>query len=242
MTRIVRAFCMALSTFTALPCPYRPWNEDDRGLMLACLPAVGAVVGGLWLALAWLARRWLPATSAAIVAALPWLLTGFIHLDGYMDAADALLSWRPLEKRLEILKDAHAGAFAVIAMALLALFSYDAAARLGDLRALLLVPVVSRCGSTLCVLTLKPLGHSQYAQTRGGAALRWAVGILWIASILAGTLWLGRAALALLVETVAYALAMLWAYRTLKGVSGDTAGFALSVAECAALIALANLG
>lgn len=244
MTRIVRAFCMALSTFTALPCPYRPWNEDDRGLMLACLPAVGTVVGGLWLALAWLARRWLPATSAAIVAALPWLLTGFIHLDGYMDTCDALLSWRPLEQRLRILKDVHVGAFAVVGLGLLMLFSYDAArtvAAKGDLRALLLVPMVSRCGSALCVLTLKPIGHSEYARVEGSAAQRLAVCAVWLVAVVVCAVWLKVQALALLAGTLAYAAAMLWAVRTLKGVSGDLAGFALTTSECAALIALAHI-
>ena len=126
MKRIVRAFFMALGMFTAIPCPFRPWNEEDRGLMLATLPLVGAVLGGLWYALSLLAQRWLPATAPEIVTALPWLLTGLIHLDGFMDTSDALLSWRPLEDRLRILKDAHAGAFAIIAMILLALFSFGA--------------------------------------------------------------------------------------------------------------------
>ena len=53
--------------------------------------------------------------------------------------------------------------------------------------------------------------------------------------------WLGKPVIALAVETLAYALAMLWGYRTLKGVSGDVAGFALTVSECATLMALANL-
>ena len=42
----------------------------------------------------------------------------------------------------------------------------------------------------------------------------------------------------LLVEAAAYAAAMAWAYRALGGVSGDVAGFALTVSECAALVAL----
>mgnify|MGYP000858377562 CR=1 FL=1 len=53
--------------------------------------------------------------------------------------------------------------------------------------------------------------------------------------------WLGGCVLVLAVETLAYALAMLASFRALKGVSGDTAGFALAVAECAALAALANM-
>ena len=44
----------------------------------------------------------------------PVLVTGGIHLDGFLDTADALSSWQPWEKKLEILKDSHAGAFAII--------------------------------------------------------------------------------------------------------------------------------
>ena len=233
---------MSLGMFTALPCPYRPWDESARGLMLVMLPVVGALLGLIWAALALLARALLPAPlCAALVAALPFLLTGFIHLDGYMDTCDALLSWRPLEERLRILKDAHTGAFAVVSLGLLLLFSYAAAQSLGeaDLRVLALVPIVSRCGSAFCVVTLRPIGHSEYAQTGGNAAQRIAIGLIWLLTLLAGGLWLGRGIAALAGETLAYAAAIAWASRTLKGISGDLAGFALTIAECAALIAMA---
>lgn len=45
---------------------------------------------------------------------IPVLVTGGIHLDGYLDTVDALSSWQPKERKLEILKDSHAGAFAII--------------------------------------------------------------------------------------------------------------------------------
>ena len=244
MKRLWNAFCMCYSMFTALPCPYRPWDEDARDLMLVCLPIVGALLGLLWAALSTLAALWLTAPlGAAVIAALPWLLTGFIHLDGYMDTCDAILSWRPLEQRLRILKDVHTGAFAVVGLGLLMMFSYASTSSLAAdrLRALLFIPVVSRCGSAVCVLSLKPIGHSEYARTEGKAAQRTAVIAMWLIAMLACWLWLGRPVIALAVETLAYALAMLWGYRTLKGVSGDVAGFALSVSECAALMALANM-
>ena len=243
MKRILRAFCMSLSTFTAIPCPWRPWDEDARALMLVCLPIVGAVVGLLWYVLALLGGWLMPAAFGALVAALPWLLTGFIHLDGFMDTCDALLSWRPLEQRLKILKDPHAGSFAVVGLAVLALFSYSATSGLwlmDDLRALLFIPVISRCCSAFCVLTLKPLSQSQYARAEASVAQRLAVLAMWALALLFCGLWLKGQILVLLVETLAYALAMLWGYRTLKGVSGDVAGFALTISECAALVALAN--
>ena len=242
MKRVVRATFMALGMFTALPLPWRPWDEADRALMIACLPIAGAVVGLLWVALAMLARWLLPGCAAALIAALPWLLTGFIHLDGFMDTSDALLSWRPLEERLRILKDAHTGAFAVIAMAVLALFSYDAAAHLPfDLRALLFVSVISRCCSSFFVMTLRPIGHSQYAGLQENPGLRLAVVAMWLIAMVACAAWVGGVVLVLAVETLAYVLAMLASFRALKGVSGDTAGFALSIAECAALATLANM-
>ena len=106
--KVIRAFFMCLGMFSALPCPWRPWDEDARGLMTACLPLVGAMIGGLWYALSLLGRALLPdALTAALIAALPFLLTGFMHLDGFMDTSDAILSWRPLEQRQTILKDVH---------------------------------------------------------------------------------------------------------------------------------------
>ena len=233
MKRAFRAFFMGLGMFTALPCPYRPWEEEDRGLMLVCLPMVGAVIGLLWAALALAGRLLLaPSLAAVLTLALPLLMTGFIHLDGFMDTCDALLSWRPLEERLRILKDSRTGAFAVISLALLLLLGYASASGIdaGDARALLFIPIISRCGSAFCVLMLKPIGHSKYSKLTGSVAQRMACRI-----------WLGNRAVVLIVETLAYAAAMLWAARTLGGVSGDLAGFALSIAEIFALAALANL-
>ena len=244
MKRAFRAFFMGLGMFTALPCPYRPWEEEDRGLMLVCLPMVGAVIGLLWAALALAGRLLLaPSLAAVLTLALPLLMTGFIHLDGFMDTCDALLSWRPLEERLRILKDSRTGAFAVISLALLLLLGYASASGIdaGDARALLFIPIISRCGSAFCVLTLKPIGHSEYSKLTGTAAQRMAVVAIWLAALIACWIWLGNRAVVLIVETLAYAAAMLWAARTLGGVSGDLAGFALSIAEIFALAALANL-
>mgnify|MGYP003392776405 FL=1 len=53
------------------------------------------------------------------MAVYPYLVTGFLHLDGFMDVTDAVKSWRDLERRREILKDSHVGSFAVINLVLL---------------------------------------------------------------------------------------------------------------------------
>lgn len=241
--KIIRAFFMGLGMFTALPCPYRPWDEDARGLMTACLPLIGAVIGALWYALALAGRTLLPAALAsALIAALPFLLTGFMHLDGFMDACDALLSWRPLEQRQKILKDVHCGSFSVVALALLMLGMFAAAsdALQADLRTLVVIPAASRCLSAFCVSTLRPIGHSEYAQVVRTAGTPAATLLMLALTFAAGGVWIGaRCILALSAVVVGYALAMHFAARTLKGVSGDLAGYALCIGELCGLIAIA---
>lgn len=105
-----------LGNVSGHPCPKKLWSETARRKMLVCLPLVGLLVGGIW-AGAWLLLRGAPGpVRAAVCAAVPWLVTGFMHLDGYMDVCDAVLSRRDLPTRRRILKDSHCGAFAVICL------------------------------------------------------------------------------------------------------------------------------
>lgn len=242
--RGTKAFFMCLGMFTALPIPYRPWDEALRPLMIACLPAVGLLLGGLWLAGGAILRALsvAPALAAAILVILPILMTGGIHLDGYMDTADAILSWRPLEKRLAILKDPHTGSFSVIALCCLLLAGYGALSALFEsergLLPLLLIPAVSRACSAFCVSRLIPLSHSEYA---GGADDAGVISGMVFALVCAlFSLCAGLHGLICCLATIAgYVLTMWQAYRTLGGFSGDLAGCALSVAEGCGLIALA---
>ena len=55
---------------------------------------------------------------ALIGAAIPLMISGGFHVDGYMDTMDAFHSYQSREKKLEILKDSHIGAFAAIMLAL----------------------------------------------------------------------------------------------------------------------------
>ena len=99
MSEWLDGFSMAWGCFWRSPCPLRRWNEKAREKMLVCLPLVGLAVGGIWLGLYLLLRHAaIGGLYAFLMAALPWLVTGFMHLDGYMDVCDAVLSagsWLP---------------------------------------------------------------------------------------------------------------------------------------------------
>ena len=112
----IRAVILAFSAYSRIPVPQMKRDGSAAKLSIAFLPLVGAAVGGaVWL---WAnfcrAKEFSPVLFAAVAAALPILITGGIHMDGFCDTADALSAWRGKERALEILKDPRAGAFAVI--------------------------------------------------------------------------------------------------------------------------------
>ena len=242
---MLTAMDMCLHMFISIPLPPGQWDDSLRKQSTACLPLLGLLIGALWLGIAALARAILPLPLAsAIVAAYPFLITGFIHLDGYMDASDALLSWRSREERLRILKDVHVGSFAVVMIGLLFLFQFAACLSVTRLFPLLLIPVLSRAGSALCVLAMKPLGHSEYAGENQSApdSLIYAVLGMAAAALLVLTLVCGWRGLVVGAAVVlGYALAMWRCVRSLGGVSGDLAGFSLTVAELCGLFALSMI-
>ena len=114
--RVIRSLFIAFSTYSRIPVPQVEWTEENRRYSMCFFPLVGAVIGLLlwgWLAVCD-AFGFGPLLRGAVAALLPLFVTGGIHMDGFMDTSDALASWQPAEKRLEILKDSHVGAFAVM--------------------------------------------------------------------------------------------------------------------------------
>ena len=154
----LHAFAMCQSMFCSIPA-LQIWDEKAKDKMLLFLPIVGLEIGAIWTAIAWVCRLLnLPTMiTALILAAYPYIVTGFLHLDGYMDVTDAVKSWRDLERRREILKDSHVGSFAVIGIVLLMLaqFAFFASAPTdANFLILIFVPAVSRCCSSLAVTGL----------------------------------------------------------------------------------------
>lgn len=82
---------------------------------------------------------------AFVGLAIILLVTGGIHMDGYMDTMDALHSYGSREKKLEILKDSHIGAFAVIMTVLYVLIAAGAYSEIKNYSVM-----ASFCGSYFC--------------------------------------------------------------------------------------------
>ena len=239
MKTYLHAFIMCQSMFCSIPAP-QLWDEKAKDKMLLFLPIVGLEIGAIWTALAWLCTfLHLPAlVTGLILCAYPYIVTGFIHLDGYMDVTDAVKSWRDLERRREILKDSHVGSFAVIGIVLLMLAQFSlfaSAPETADYLILMLIPAVSRCCSALAVTELKPMSTSQYADRRKPKSHMVAVTVMLGIFLAAGFLFCGKYGAALIGCLVGYGLALRRAYQSLDGMNGDISGYALTLGELCAV-------
>lgn len=116
MKKIASGFCVAFSMYSVIPMPKTEWSKQTMQYALCFLPLVGALIGALELLWLMLARRLGLETIfyGSVGVLLPLLMTGGIHMDGFMDTSDALCSYGDREKRLAILKDPHVGAFGVL--------------------------------------------------------------------------------------------------------------------------------
>lgn len=242
MKEYFHAFLMTQTMFCALPIPSKTWDEKVQNKMLLFLPLIGLEIGAVWLGLSRLcAFLQLPSLiSALILTACPFLITGFIHLDGFMDVLDAVRSWRSQEKRIEILKDSHVGSMAVVGcvLALLALFSGFASGVKNDL-VLLFIPALSRCCSAAAVTVLKPISVSQYALQNISKKQTVALAVMAAAICICAAFVLKAGAFALLVLAVVFGGALRRGCKSLGGVNGDIAGYSLTLAEIAAVVAAA---
>lgn len=193
---------MAWGCFCWIPCPYKKWNEEDRPAMLAMLPLLGAcigiITGFLWWVMILLGAGQL--LIGAVVAGVYFLLTGFIHLDGYMDCCDAVLPRHPdIQRRREILKDSHTGAFGAIALALMLAIFIGSVADITDreyMHPVVLMGVIatlSRSCSALDVLNKRPMETSQYdrmSSEKPGRIYSFVAGIIAAVVFMAGVLML----------------------------------------------------
>ena len=244
---LLQAFVMCQSMFCRIPVPGRIWEDRARPWMLVFLPVVGLEIGLLWAGFGWVLRYFsLPDLAWGVLMTLFfYLLTGFIHLDGYLDVTDALGSYKSQQERRAILKDSHVGSFAVIGCFILFLpmVAFLTIGK-GNLGLLVLLPVVSRCGSGLAITLLRPMAESEYAGTfrEGVSRLQPMIflGMLLVALLL-GFLLFGRLGFALLAEVALYLLALWRSFRALGGMNGDISGYCITLSELAGVCLFALL-
>lgn len=249
--RLIHSIIVTFSLYSALPMPQIRWERESMEYCFACLPLVGCALGALlwlWLRLCllWCIGPLLRGAGAVLLTAA---LTGGIHLDGLCDTCDALGSHQSRERRLEILKDPHIGAFGVLGCGLYLLTLFAAWAELPlTPRTLLLsalIPVLSRSWVALGVLTRpNARGSGLLASFQRESSLgvnRAAAGIWLLLSNAAlccvggGGPWMALSA------ALCYGYTLWRTHEAFGGLTGDLAGWTLCLLEVCQVVVLATV-
>lgn len=236
-----RGLWLALRFLTRLPTPEPgPADSDRIATSLVWYPVVGAVLGGLLAAVAWLmgALGGDPLLGAGVVV-LVWVgLTGALHLDGLADMADAWVGGQgDPERTLAILKDMAIGPVGAAVVTAVLLLKLVAIAGVTP-GALVAAAVIGRLVPAFLFFTtpyVRPGGLGAATRT---AARRPTLAVMALAAA-AIILWEPVAGLiALAVAAATLLLLRAWMVRRIGGTTGDTIGATMEMVEATSLVAL----
>ena len=248
MKKLWQSFTLATAMYSKLPTPRTNWDSDSMSLVFCFFPWIGLVIGAVELLWVWLASalRLSGLLFGVIAALIPVAITGGIHLDGFCDTCDALGSHQSRERKLEILKDTHTGAFALIGLVCYMAVYMALWAEVRFCAALALVPVLSRALSGICAVTMKNARGEGLLATFTNAVDRKrnrVTLIVWLVLAAAGCVLLsGADGAAVLVGAAA---ALIWyaamSRRQFGGITGDLAGWFVQVCELLSVAAVVLL-
>ncbi len=246
-----KALCISFSIYSKIPMPHFEWKEKEMRYQLIFFPWVGAVIGLLLVFWQWVVgAAGIGKIAFVLVAgAIPLLVTGGFHVDGFMDTMDALKSYKSREEKLEILKDPHIGAFAVLMLAAAGLVFLAALSELDPavLPAFAGCFFLARALSGIAVFTFpgaKKDGMLHTFRTAAESRARKTVlFFLILQAVLCTGLMIFLHPLAGAVMAVAAFLVFVY-YRVMSvrqfgGITGDTAGYFVTVSEIAMTAAAA---
>lgn len=245
---IIKSFLICLSMYTTIPVPQVIWEEKNMKYIFYSLPIIGILIG-LIEYLLYLLSLYLGFSSilyAALSVAVIVLFTGGIHLDGYADTIDAVFCHGDIEKRRQVLSDAHTGAFAVIYTILyfIVLFAgFENMYRENiPLFIFILIFTISRIFS-LFLIALVPSSVNRgllyifSSKENKKALLIYAFSLLAVIAILTYTLIGYKFTLILLLILLIISIILIKYFKKVfGGISGDLAGFSICIYEIFTLL------
>lgn len=252
MKNLFSGLITAFSMYSIIPMPQTEWNKNTMKYAMCFFPIVGGLIGALvyyWCiaAVTWQLNLLL---SSVILVLLPILVSGGIHMDGFIDTSDALYSRREIEKKLEILKDPHVGAFGLIMCACYLMLMLGLGGQLFENSKFIVVVVISyplsRALSGLSIVTFKTAKNTGLAHIFSDNADKKVVRIcLFIIAILLVALIFD---LSIILGIVVAAASIIWfllyrrtCYKQFGGITGDLAGYFVQTFELLMLI-IATIG
>ncbi len=240
----MRSLQIAFGLMTTLPVKLPgDWSAGDSGRASVWYPFVGLVIG----ALAWLAWKatmlFFPSFVAGALTLIVWVvLTGGLHLDGLADCCDGFFASASVERRLEIMKDPHVGAFGAIGLILVLFLKAAALASLASLTSISGLSILLAASlARWCILLAglfplaRPLGSGMGADFIAGfrrSFIFWGALMPLTIAIFLGT----RGVLSALAGVGAAVLISRFAKSRIGGVTGDVFGMIIELVEIVVLL------
>lgn len=246
---LLNAMIIAIAMYSKIPMPRVDWNEKNMRYAMCFFPLVGVIIGVLEIVAGNLITVWKGEGTffyAVVLTLIPVFITGGIHLDGFADTMDAKSSYGDREKKLEILKDPHTGAFAIISLCCYFLLCVGifSEMRIKRLFAAALVFVFSRSLSGISVVTFPAAKNSGLLRTFQDGAQKRNVRIVLIFWLFATVVGFYLTAGLCGVAAAVVGLAVFFYYyqfsrKQFGGITGDLAGYFLQLCELFMLAVLA---
>lgn len=246
---VIKSFLIALSMYSIIPTIRTEWKEEDMKYVFIFFPFVGVIIGGLVFGWNILCKNFgigeIARTLGIPLIAL--IISGGIHVDGYMDTSDAFCSYREKEKKLEILKDPHIGAFAVISLVGCGLIYIASISRIQDKKLMLFVCVsfvLSRVLSALAAVffpSAKSSGTLAYFASSSAKIIVRVFLIIELAVLIAALIFIHPifGTVTACVSGIVFLFYYLKCKKELGGITGDTEGFFVVICECAIALSAA---
>ena len=238
---------MSIGMFSIIPVPKWTWDERCIRWVIPWMPVVGGLIGATWFIAAWITSGLSMPMRAAIVVSIPLVMSGFLHLDGCMDTADAYFSRRSLDEKKRILKDSHVGAFAVIALACVFVFQVCAGMSILEenkpLVSLFFIPILARSAVGIMLLNLKtmsPTGFANMFQNGAGKPQMMFLTVLAVAAMAPSVAFGWTVVLGTLTTFATGCGVMLYLARHFEGTSGDLCGCAITLSELTGVMVVAT--
>ena len=226
--------------YSKIPMPKAEWEEENLKYVMCFFPLIGAVIGALvflW-DVVWNLSSMSRVFHTVVMVLIPLVITGGIHMDGFLDTIDALKSYQSTDKKLEILKDPHTGAFAIIACVGYYLFAFGIWYDMKSSYVLILAIsfILSRALSGLAVVTFPLAKSSGLAATFSNRAKKRVTRITMFVyiAVCAVAMLLINPMLGFICMMSAVVVFIYYRYMAIKefgGITGDLAGYFLQVCE-----------
>lgn len=248
--RVIKSFLACFSIYSRIPMPVVELDSEDMKYVMIFFPFIGSVIGAIEYGLFYLfSINNIPKLVGALLfMAVPIIVTGGIHLDGFMDTVDAFSSFGDREKKLSIMKDPNTGAFAVIRLSLYGILFLAFTYMIND-KSILLFCIcffVSRivCGITVVTIDgAKKEGMIHSVKEKSENKIVFII-LMIFAILTLIVLFINNPIIAIiygLISVISYFIYRRKMIRELSGITGDTSGYFLCVFELL-LVVIASVG